>query len=95
VLWSGFSMCILNLLLQITPEAERARFTAVHQIVVAISLAIGSAVGGWVVTAFSYKAVFALSGVGRLIAALIFARFVMDTRLRPAPAISSRTATTV
>jgi len=78
VLWSGFSLCVLNLLLQITPHAERARFSAVHQIVVAVSLALGAAFGGWVVTAFGYKTVFAISGIGRLIAALIFARFVTD-----------------
>jgi MFS family permease len=80
-LWSGFSMCVLNLLMQISPEAERARFTAVHQIVVALALALGSAVGGWVVTAFGFKAVFALSAAGRFAAALIFARFVRE---RPA-----------
>jgi MFS family permease len=77
-LWSGFSMCVLNLLMQISPEAERARFTAVHQIVIAVALALGSAVGGGVVTAFGYKAVFALSGIGRFTAALIFARFVTE-----------------
>ena len=84
VLWSGFSMCVLNLLLQISPEAERARLTAVHQIIVAVSLALGAAFGGWVVTAFGYKAVFALSGIGRLIAALIFAKFVTETAPLPA-----------
>jgi MFS family permease len=78
-LWAGFSMCVLNLLMQISPGPERARFTAVHQIVVAVSLALGSAVGGWVVTAFGYKAVFVLSAVGRFAAALIFARFVRET----------------
>jgi MFS family permease len=77
-LWSGFSMCVLNLLMQISPETERARFTAVHQIVVAVALALGSAAGGWVVTAFGYKAAFAISGIGRFIAALIFARFVTE-----------------
>jgi MFS family permease len=78
VLWSGFSMCILNLLLQISPCEERARFSAVHQIVVAVSLALGAALGGWVVTVFGFKAVFALSGIGRFLAALIFARGVPD-----------------
>jgi len=84
VLWSGFSMCVLNLLLQIAPETERARFSAVHQIVVAVSLALGAAFGGWVVTAFGYKAVFAISGIGRFIAALIFAKFVTETIPLPA-----------
>ncbi len=84
VLWSGFSMCVLNLLLQISPHAERARFSAVHQIVVAVSLALGAAFGGWVVTVFGFKAVFAISGIGRFIAALIFARFVTETIPLPA-----------
>ncbi|MBN1440630.1 MAG: MFS transporter [Anaerolineales bacterium] len=77
-LWSGFTMCVLNLLMQISPRSERARFTAIHQIVVALSLALGSLAGGAVVTAFGYKAVFALSAIGRFAAALIFARFVTE-----------------
>jgi MFS family permease len=75
-LWAGFSMCLLNLLLQITPAAERARFTAVHQFVISIALAIGAATGGWVVTALGFKAAFLISAVGRFLAALIFAKWV-------------------
>jgi MFS family permease len=75
-LWAGFSLCLLNLLLQITPAEERARFTAVHQIVIALALSLGAATGGWVVTIAGYKAVFLLSAIGRLAAALIFARWV-------------------
>jgi MFS family permease len=88
VLWSGFTMCVLNLLLQISPAADRARFSAVHQIVVAVSLALGAAAGGWVVTVFGYKAVFALSALGRFLAALIFARFVVEKPTgQPAPTL--------
>lgn len=75
-LWAVFSMCLLNFLLQIAPAAERARFAAIHQIVIALALALGAATGGWVVTVFGFKAVFAISGIGRFIAALIFARLV-------------------
>jgi MFS family permease len=78
-LWAGFTMCLLNLLMQITPVAERARFTAIHQIVIALALAIGAAVGGWVVTVLGYKAVFAISGIGRFVAALIFAKWVKSS----------------
>jgi len=85
VLWPGFTMCVLNLMLQISPPADRARFSAVHQIVIAVSLALGAAVGGWVVTVFGFKAVFALSGIGRFAAALIFARFVTE-KSQPVPA---------
>ncbi len=75
-LWSVFSLCLLNLLLQIAPAEERARFTAVHQIVIALALALGAATGGWVVTVAGYKAVFLMSAIGRFTAALIFARWV-------------------
>jgi MFS family permease len=76
VLWSGFNLCILNFIFQITPVDERARFTAVHQVIVAVALAVGSAVGGGVVSAFGYKAVFLISAVGRFTAAVIFAKYV-------------------
>jgi MFS family permease len=75
-LWAGFSLCLLNLLLQISPAEERARFTAVHQIVIALALSVGAATGGWVVTVAGYKAVFLLSAIGRFTAALIFAKWV-------------------
>jgi MFS family permease len=75
-LWSMFSLCLLNLLMQITPAAERARFTAIHQFVIAIALAIGAATGGWVVTALGFKAAFLISAIGRFLAALIFAKWV-------------------
>jgi MFS family permease len=75
-LWAGFSLCLLNLLLQIAPAEERARYSAVHQFVIAIALAIGAATGGWVVTALGFKAAFLISAIGRLIAALIFAKWV-------------------
>lgn len=75
-LWAGFLLASFNLLLAISPEDQRPAFTAIYQIVVLASLAAGAAFGGWVVTHFGYSAIFLLSGVGRLAAALLFARFV-------------------
>jgi len=75
-LWAGNLLASFNLLLAISPEDQRPGFTAIYQIVVLASLAVGAAFGGWVVTHFGYPAIFMLSGVGRLAAALLFARFV-------------------
>ncbi|MBE0699720.1 MAG: hypothetical protein IH586_22570 [Anaerolineaceae bacterium] len=63
-----------NYLLNIIPQTRRARFSAVFQVVVTISLAIGAALGSLVVTRWGFAAVFAGSAIGRLAAALFFAR---------------------
>jgi predicted MFS family arabinose efflux permease len=74
--WAGYTLASFNLLLTIVPEDQRPRYTALYQIVVLASLAAGAAVGGIVITGWGYAAVFVLSGAGRFIAALLFARFV-------------------
>jgi MFS family permease len=83
ILWAGYSLASFNLLLVATPDSERARFSALYQILIALSLAGGAAIGGWVTTFLGYKAAFAISGAGRLLSALLFARFVKE-RERPA-----------
>jgi MFS family permease len=72
-LWAGYNLANFNLLLTMTPEDLRPRYTALYQIIVMVSLAIGSALGGIVIEQWGYYVVFALSGVGRFVAALVFA----------------------
>ncbi len=79
--WAGYTLASFNLLLTIVPEDQRPRYTALYQIVVLASLAAGAAVGGIVITGWGYAAVFVLSGAGRFIAALLFARFVRQPSL--------------
>jgi MFS family permease len=83
-LWAGYLIASLNYLLILAPQDERARFSAVHQMVVMGSLAAGAAVGGWVVTEWGYLIVFMLSGIGRWLAALVLWRF---TRAAPPAAM--------
>jgi len=83
-LWAGYLIASLNNLLILAPQDERARFSAVHQMVVMGSLAAGAAVGGWVVTEWGYLIVFMLSGIGRWLAALVLWRF---TRAAPPAAM--------
>jgi predicted MFS family arabinose efflux permease len=79
VLWGAFNLVSFNFLLSLTPDAQRARFSAFYQILVMLALAGGAAVGAWVVTEWGYRAIFAWSGVGRVIAALLFIRFLPAT----------------
>jgi MFS family permease len=81
VLWGAYSLASFNLLLELTPQEGRARYSAMYQVMVTLALAAGAAVGGWMVTQWGYTAIFVTSAIGRLLAALLFARFVR----RPAP----------
>ncbi len=79
-LWAGFQLASFNLLLDITPEALRPRYTAIYQMVVMGALAAGAAAGGALITNWGYHAVFLLSGLGRIVAMLLFARYVRTPR---------------
>jgi len=73
MLWGGYNLASFNYLLQITPDERRARFSALFQIIVTISLALGAALGSLIISTLSYRVVFFSSSAGRLIAALLFA----------------------
>jgi MFS family permease len=75
-LWAGYNLANFNFLLDLTPEERRPRYSALYQIVVMTSLAGGAALGGVVAEQWGYATIFVLSGIGRLVAALLFARFV-------------------
>jgi MFS family permease len=75
-LWAGYNLASFNLLLTLTPEDRRPRYSALYQVVVTAALAGGAALGGVVAERWGYTSIFVLSGIGRLGAALLFARFV-------------------
>ncbi len=80
-MWAGYNLANFNLLLTLTPEDLRPRYTALYQIVVTTAFAAGAAVGSLTIEmvksastqVWGYYAVFILSSVGRLAAALLFA----------------------
>jgi MFS family permease len=76
VLWGAYGLASFNLLLELTPQEGRARYSAMYQLFVTLALAAGAVVGGWMVTKWGYTAIFVTSAVGRLFAALLFSRFV-------------------
>jgi len=77
-LWAGYGLASFNFLLTLTPADRRARYTAIYQIVVTVSLALGAVLGGVVTTQWGFYATFFLSGAGRMAGALCFARFVPE-----------------
>lgn len=77
-LWAGYSLASFNLLLGLTPPDLRARYSALYQVVVTLSLAGGAALGGWLVGLWGYKTIFVISGMGRLVATLLFAWLVRE-----------------
>jgi MFS family permease len=81
--WAGYNLANFNLLLSLTPEDHRSRATALYSMIVTLSLAAGAMIGGVMATHWGLIAVFVLSGLGRLVAALFFARFVRQ----PGPAV--------
>jgi len=83
VLWGAFNLASFNFLLTQTPPDQRARYSAVFQIIVMVSLAAGAAVGSLFVTQIGYTAVFITSAAGRVVAIALFAYFVRE----PAPAV--------
>lgn len=72
-LWAAYNLGSFNYLLKVTPTDRRARYSAIFQVIVTISLAAGAALGSLVVTQWGYIAIFISSGVGRLVAGLLFA----------------------
>jgi MFS family permease len=76
ILWGAFNLASFNFLLSLTPDGLRARFSAFYQVLVMLALAGGAALGAWVVTVWGYPTIFICSAIGRLMAAILFVRFV-------------------
>jgi MFS family permease len=82
-LWAGYNLAMFNLLLAIAPEEQRARYSAMFQISVAISLALGASVGGLISNRWGIPLVFVVSAIGRAVGAAFFARFVKPRQGSP------------
>lgn len=75
-LWAGYNLASFNLLLAIAPEEQRARYSAMFQIAVTVSSALGASAGGLISNRWGIPLVFVCSAIGRAVGAVIFARFV-------------------
>ncbi len=71
-MWAGFNLANFNLLLQVTPDAGRARAVALYQTGVFASAFLGPLVGGYLADNVSFQLIFILSGAGRFLALVFF-----------------------
>lgn len=72
-LWAGFTLATFNLLLLLTPDAQRPRAAALYQTAVFTSAVIGPLIGGYLADNVSFPLIFMVSGFGRLAAMVLFA----------------------
>jgi len=81
-LWAGYNLASFNYLLLLIPADQRERYTALYQIVVMVASAAGAAAGGIAATHWGLTTNFALSGIGRGLAILLFVIFMRQARSR-------------
>jgi MFS family permease len=81
VIWAGYNLTSFNILLKLTPDEHRPEAVALYQTLVMAGSVVGPLVGGALADSFGYKIVFALSGIGRYLAMLLFIALVV----RPGP----------
>jgi MFS family permease len=73
VFWGAFELASFNFLLVFMPEKQRARYSAIFQIVVMVALAGGAALGSALISSpWGYNGVFLASAIGRTCAAFMF-----------------------
>jgi MFS family permease len=85
VAWAGYILGSFNFLLIVSPPDQRRYYAAAYHTLVFLSTAAGPLIGGVVAQSHSIKALFVISGAGRLAAHVLFLRFVHDRRsdIRP------------
>ncbi len=76
LIWAGYNLALLNMVMVMAPPEKRARYSAAFQTVTFASSFAGPMLGGFVIDAMGFKAVFLLSAIGRLASSAILLRFV-------------------
>ena len=71
-LWAGYGLASFNLLLELTPNEQRADAVALYQTVVFVSAVVGPLLGGYLADTAGFKMVFAFSGIGRALGIILF-----------------------
>ena len=79
-LWGAFELVSFNFLLQLTPGSQRARYSAIFQIIVTIALGGGAALGSSIILWWGYNGIFLASAVGRIGAAIMFFNLTRNLR---------------
>jgi MFS family permease len=83
IIWGAFNLVSFNLLLASIPQDQVPRYSAVYQVVVMLSLALGALAGSAVITHWGFSAVLLGSLLFRIIATALFAKIVRDPSKTP------------
>ena len=85
VAWAGYILGSFNFLLIVSPPDQRRYYAAAYHTLVFLSTAAGPLIGGVIAQSHSIKALFLISGAGRLAAHVLFLRFVHERRIDTRP----------
>ena len=77
-LWGAYNLVSFNNLLMQTPQNQRARFSALYQMVVTFALSGGAALGAFLIPVIDFSGLALASAIGRWVAALLFLFLVKD-----------------
>jgi MFS family permease len=75
-MWAGYNLALSNMVMVMSPAEKRARYAAAFQTVMFGAAFVGPVLGGYIIDAVGFHAVFLLSATGRLAAALVLLKFV-------------------
>jgi MFS family permease len=78
VVWAGYNLAALNMLLVVSPRDRRPRYAAAYQTVVFAAAFTGPLIGGQIITHLGFKTLFVFSAVGRWLGTGVVARFVKE-----------------
>ncbi|MBI4339128.1 MAG: MFS transporter [Chloroflexi bacterium] len=86
IAWSGFTLCSLNYVYEVSPPGERTRVVGYLAAFGGVGLFVGALVGGLIVEyvpvlfAYPVMTLFLISGIVRLVAAAVFLPFIKESR---------------
>lgn len=83
ILWAAMNLAAFNMLLESSPQDQRARYSAMYQMAIAISAAVGASLGGFIADHWNIRLVFLFSALGRLMSAGVFTKFVRQPGSEP------------
>jgi MFS family permease len=76
IVWGAYNLVSFNLLLATIPQGQVPRYSAVYQIVIMLSMAVGAAFGSALIAHWGFISVLIGSAVVRYAAAILFGKWV-------------------
>jgi MFS family permease len=85
VAWAGYTLASFNFLLAISPPGQQRYYAAAYQTLVYLSTFLGPLLGGAIAASYGIRTLFLLSGAGRMLACVLFVRFVRERQMEVQP----------